>query len=366
MRRGSLLVGPGEQVRSSSYQSPIASWKPLLLLASLGLAGAKPYEDTRQRFSIELPEAWRLAPRFGDLYGMSFERTIEAGQRAMLTVHADPASATSLRAFADEVEAEWSRDKKTERLKETRREIAGQPAIVRELVVKSTKARVRSHVLRASGRWYHVRLEAPPAGMRVLEAELAAILDSFQPMRPREREPELAAPAEEDTEVAGTWIGAGDVELVLEPGGGFTLGSRSGRYTVSGRTLELSVAGKPAQRFEVERMGDELRLSSPSLRAPAIYRRAAAEGTANAGSDGPEGRWSTPTPSGPVELLLSPDGTFVMGPVQGRWTGGGGRLTLRGAQGESVTYRYSISGSTFVLSGGDLDAPLEFRRIPGG
>jgi hypothetical protein len=351
------------KVRSSSYQRLIAAWKlgaPIALLAISGIARADPYEDTKHRFVFDLPAGWRLAPRFGDLYGMSFERAIETDV-AVLTVHADPAPGSDLRSFADAVEAEWSRAEAAERSSESKRKIAGQSAIVREYAIKKRGRRARSYLFSAAGRFYHVRVDAPGAALRGLEPEIDGLLASFRPMKPP-AEAEEEEEEEEELDLSGTWIGKGGVRLVLTDEGGFSLGERSGRYKLEGRTLILSVTGKPPQRFEIQLQdrGAALALSSPNLPQPAIYRR---------GDSAPEasdrfimGHWTTETARGSVVLILSSDGVFEMAPLAGRWSVKGDRLTLRGGQGESVVYRFRLEGSTLVLSGGDLDAPLKFHR----
>ena len=57
---------------------PALSRWPLILglvaIVAASPASAAPlaYSDTKDRFELVLGEGWRLAPRFGDLYGMTF------------------------------------------------------------------------------------------------------------------------------------------------------------------------------------------------------------------------------------------------------------------------------------------------------
>ena len=52
---------------------------------------AKEYVDTKRRFSIDLPRGWKLAPRPGDIHGMSFRRDLD-GKFALFRVSVRPAS----------------------------------------------------------------------------------------------------------------------------------------------------------------------------------------------------------------------------------------------------------------------------------
>lgn len=347
-------------MRSFSYH------KTAILCAALASIAAS-YEDTRQRFTIELGPAWKLAPRFGDLYGTSFDRALEAGESATLTVHADPVEAPDLKTFADRVEAEWSRAAKTSRKKESKRIIAGHKSIERELAVDGTSRRARMFVLQANGRFYHLRFEAPAGAIRTLDKELDKILASFRPGAPKAVEDEEAAAEEFERAlpIQGVWIGKNEIRFELREDGGFTLGKREGRYVLKGDVLELETPGKAALRFiaALSEDGRELRLSTPSLPEPAIYRRSAQK---QPEGDAPlPGRWAADTPRGTIVLVLSPNGSFEMGPLHGRWSAQENRLKLLGGQGESVTYRFEIRGRTLRLSGGDLETALEFRRITG-
>jgi hypothetical protein len=347
-----------------SYQSAIGRWK-FLLLAAL-LMGAKPYEDTRQRFTVALPSGWALAPRFGDLFGMTFEKVFDLdGVRGKVafTVHADPVVAEDLPEFADRVEAEWSRDTKSARVSSKGDRVGPHRAVVREYALEGRGGvgRARSFAIEAAGRRYHLRIEAPGATLRPLEGEIRQLLDGFRPQAIAE----AAALEPPRLAVEGSWIGPGGVRLELREDGGFSLGAQHGRWHSEGSTLELSPKGKKKLRFEAALAADgaTLSLRSPRLPQPAIYRRAAAPAGA-AGVPPLPGRWSAEGPQGAMVLVLSDDGAFRLGPLEGRWSVRGDRLTLAGAKGERVIYRFELDPSGLRLTGGDLDAALLFHRLP--
>src|SRR5688500_18461584 len=74
-----------------------------LILAALP-AMAKPYVDTKKRFSVELPEGWRLAPLPGDTSGMVFQKSVD-GVPGTLRVSVRPlAPGETTKTSLDEVE----------------------------------------------------------------------------------------------------------------------------------------------------------------------------------------------------------------------------------------------------------------------
>lgn len=345
-------------MRDASYQSAITRWKAFVLLAgaSLVLAGSTPYEDTKQRFSLRLPEKWRLTPRFGDLWGMTFERTLEAGMSTALTVHVDPVPAVDLPGFAEAAERSWASNGPSTPVSAERATVAGRPAIVRDS--DQAGRRVRAYYLEAGGHYYHLRFEVSPALARTIEPEWGRILASFQPgAGPPARGAAATARAPSDAippGLLGTWRGKSGVTLVLKGERTFSMGGLKGRYTLEDDVLVLVVPGRSPLRFTVALDGDTLSLSAPSLAEPATYTRAPAdEGTLG-------GVWKTE--GGGTSLALSSGGKFEMGPLAGRWEASEDRLVLRGDRGEEVTYRYSLEGGVLTLSGGDLESPLVFRR----
>lgn len=350
-------------MRAGSYQTTFAPWKASLLFVGLGLllTGSTPYEDTKARFALRLPDKWRLTPRFGDLWGMTFERPLEAGTTTALTVHVDPVPALDLAAFAEAAEGTWASNGPVTPISADRTTIAGRPALTREL--DQAGRRVRAYYLEAGGHYYHLRFEAPPALARTIEPEWAAIVSSFRPAADakgapraglgRPPVPTSAPSAALPPGLVGNWKGKGGVSLTLKAERTFSMGGLKGRFSMEGDELVLVVPGRSPLRFTVALDGDALTLSAPNLAEPATYARAAAEDATLAGI------WTT---EGGIRLSLSRTGKFEMGPLAGRWDASEDRLVLRGERGEEVTYRYGLEGGVLTLSGGDLESPLAFRR----
>jgi hypothetical protein len=340
-------VHRGRRIEVLLVRRPIA---PLLLLVIV-CGGSKPYEDTKDRFHLRLPDAWKLAPRFGDLWGMTFQRALEAGQSTALTIHVDPVPATDLAGFAARAEQGWESAGASTLISASRTTVAGRPAMIRE--VDQAGRRVRAYFVEANGRFYHLRFEVPPALIRTVEPEWKAILDSFSPASgPAPRVGDKPAATALPPGLIGTWRGKSGVVLTLKGERTFSMGGMKGRFTVEDATLVLVVPGRAPLRFEWTLDGDNLSLSAPNLAEPVSYTRASADEGTLIGTWRAEG----------TTLELNKSGRFKMGPLAGSWDSGEERLILRGEQGEEVTYRYSLEGGALTLSGGDLEQPLSLRR----
>lgn len=351
----------------------VQAW--LVALVVVGALGARPYEDTKQRFTLEVPEAWRLAPRFGDLAGMTFERRLEAlGARdvAVLTVHVDPLAASHLDEFVRRVEADEGASGPAEERAAT---IAGRPARVRERRVGERV--IRGYFFDARGRYFHLRLEVPELTLRAVDAELAPMLASFTPGvggakapafgggstdTPAPASPPSSAPAARvpsrggPRAIVGRWRSPSGARLELGADGRFRMGPRQGTYTLSASQLVLDVPGKDpiTLTWALADEGRTLTLTGEALREPARYKR---DGAVDRGL---AGRWVATR--GRVELDLGADGQFTFGPLEGTWTEAEDHLVLRSARGDSVTYRATLDDDTLQLAGGDLEQPLVLRR----
>ncbi|MFO0728105.1 MAG: hypothetical protein U1E65_30270 [Myxococcota bacterium] len=338
----------------------------VLLLAVLlpgALAEASPllYEDTKERFRIALAEGWSLAPRFGDLYGMTFEKHLDGRETAVLTVHVDEVVANDLSSFAERAREVWAKD--DERTKERRTaKIAGRPALIRDSEQKDR--RIRSAFLEVQGRYFHLRLDAPKGLARTLEPDWNAAVAGFEARGKPGAVRAAPPPPRRSTGLEGTYERK-KVQLSLEPGGRFRLGDQSGSWELEEDELVLSIPEKKPIRFSyaLDTKAHTLTLHQPGMEAPAVYVRVEPEA-----ADRPahlEGRWEAEAAGRRTVLVLAASGSFEMGPLSGRWEQGPDRLTLFGGHGESVTYRYELGPGRLVLAGGDLDGPLTFRRSGG-
>jgi len=74
------------------------------------------------------------------------------------------------------------------------------------------------------------------------------------------------------------------------------------------------------------------------------------------------GTWEAPSPDGPVTVIVRPDSSASFGDEIVRWRIVSDTVYLA-IGGEWLGYNYAFKGSTLVLSGGDLEEPIELKRI---
>lgn len=314
--------------------------------------GPGTYEDTKSRFTLDLPRDWKLAPRFGDTFGMTFERALEGQATTALTVHVDPAIAQDLAGFAVAAEKAWQSAGPITMRSTSRVKVADRPALVHD--ADQAGRRIKAYFLESDGHYYHLRFEVPPGQARTVEADWEKMVASFRPgaSAPKAADPKL--PPSIPPGLMGSWRGKAGVAMTLRPDRTFAMGGLKGRWSIDGASLVLVVPGRSPLRFTMVLDGDVLELSTPNLEAPVRYDRAAPEDTSLAGT------WRS---TSGTTLVLSKSGHFEMGDLAGQWEDRDERLSLRGDGGaEEVTYRYSLADGVLTLAGGDLEAPLVLKR----
>lgn len=321
---------------------------PLLMAATL--AAAAPFQDTRGRFALELPEGWGLSPRFGDTDGMRFERRLSArmgGGVAHLSVQVRPeldpeagarADAAALAAQGYQVRRGAAR-------------VGGQAAL-RVTAERGGQVIRDDHIP-----GFMLRLEVAARDRRAVSKEVKAILRSF-----RARGAAPAAPKPPPAPAPGALEGRFESDvgtvLSLDGQGGFQLGASAGRYVVRGDALTLTPDGGAAQTFRYQLDGEVLVLTAPALTQPMRYRRQAPPRSAS-----PAGAWRTAGPDGELRLTLHPDGHFELAGQTGQWMVETPWLRLRRSDTEVVSYHFTLSDQTLRLSGGDLDDEVAFTRV---
>ena len=91
-------------MRRLSYQSQPISWKCLIAFTAIFVssAAAEPYQDTKNRYTLELPDGWTLKPIFGRADSVRFERKLRnSKQSAWLKLTVMPGVSTDLRSALD-------------------------------------------------------------------------------------------------------------------------------------------------------------------------------------------------------------------------------------------------------------------------
>ena len=74
------------------------------------------------------------------------------------------------------------------------------------------------------------------------------------------------------------------------------------------------------------------------------------------------GTWQTDTPDGPQTVVVRPDSSASFGEETVRWRVVADTVFLA-LGGEWIGYNYRLRGRTLTLSGGDLEEPVELRRL---
>jgi hypothetical protein len=347
-----------------------------VVLAALSLIAAKPYEDTRHRFRVELPDAWQLSPQFGDTHGMVFQRSVGARHRkslATLIIHVDSVPASDAKAYADAHEKALETQPGFERKSEGATTIGGLPALVREYKSFASKKqeiekKMRAHVLEAAGHHYLIHVETTARDFNKIESDLKTILKSFTPSAGEKKDP-VSMKIEETLEtpiLAGRWTNDDGLVMVLGGDGSFALAEAVGRYEVKDNVLTMIIPGQGRESFTfvLDGIAGTLTLSSPNLGSPMTYRRGGNAPARTSGDDAKDlaGKWITPTANGPLVLELRKDKSFTMGSSSGQWAAGANRLTLIKGGAETVSYIFRREGDRLALSGGDLEVEVVFTR----
>lgn len=347
-----------------------------MLLLAVALIAAKPYEDTRHRFRVELPEVWTLSPQFGDTLGMSFQRELGSRSRksqAALLIHVDPFQVNETREHADAYEKTLEEQGALEKKGESATTVGGNAALVRDyrLSVKKPKSEktIRVYFLEAAGHRYQLHVEAAPRDFDKLEGDLQKIMKSFKPLQGGTKsgvEPIKIDAIDSAPNLTGRWTNDDGLQMVLGGDGSFALAETTGRYEVQGNTLTMIIPnqGRESFTFAHDAVGGTLTLSSPNLETPMVYRKGGAttQSSKKEGSKAIVGRWITPTPNGPLVMDLRADGNFTMGAKSGQWSHSGERLTLIRTGSPGVTYTCALNGDRLALTGGDLEVEVVFSR----
>lgn len=360
---------------------------PAIVAASFTPAAraGQPYEDTKKRFRIELAEHWELAPRFGDMNGMTFQRVVRSRRGealAILLIQIDSSGASGPKEYADAVEKDLEKQPGFARLGASTTD-SGRPALVREYKMLASKKpriekRARAHYFEARGHLYLLHFESSAAEFARLEPEAEQMMRSFTPLEPAaasgsesvRRDPDSSS----KSEIAGRWTNNDGLVLILGDDGTFALADASGRYEVQGPTLTLIIPGQGRESFSFlhDAGAATLTLSSPNLGQPMTYRRATAskksdkrpskmDPSATRAAD-LAGRWTTPAPGGTLDLSLRPDKSFSMGAMKGQWSATADQLTLSRHGEAMIVYRFRIADGRLWLSGGDLEEEVVFGR----
>lgn len=75
-----------------------------------------------------------------------------------------------------------------------------------------------------------------------------------------------------------------------------------------------------------------------------------------------EGTWRAETPDGPRQVIVRPDSSASFGDETVRWRIVADSIFIALGD-EWMVYNFALAGRKLTLSGGDLEEPIELRRI---
>ena len=354
------------------YKKPF-SYNVLALFFVFGAlsAAAAPYNDTKDRFEIDLASGWRLAPVPLDGTGMVFKKDVDLSP-GLLRVHVAPwepglSVRSQFQKLMEPFEAEIG-------FHEISRRVQNKGGWLRHHINFTMFANGDARVVRkaqlemivAYGSAYVIYFECLEKGWKYFSADLRLMQKSFKPKINRDT---YAA-------VVGEWA---DVEngqsFILRKNNEFEMSHLKGIYTVDGGQMLLYLRDGQ-ERFRYRLQQKKLYLSNSNLTRPQTFKRIDLLRTKSTGSKKKEqkpksvkrmdlyGKWRVVDGSlaEPLTLFLSPTGTMAFGPMHGRWKYDNFTLTLTSVSGTQRVYHLSLDGRRMRMSGGDLDNEIILVR----
>lgn len=339
------------------------------LLAALP-AVAKPYTDTKKRFSLELEAGWELAPIPADTLGMNFRKKVNGvpGSLHVMVRALKPAETT--KATLDELEQSFLGELGYKPGGDVPTSVGLLPAVRRTFSVyasgdASTVRAIEIYALHAFGHAHVLHFETLEKSRSAFSRDLDRMLASYQAL----------AGKGDNAPLVGTWINQdGGTDLLLEEDGSFKLGPLSGGYRAERGGLTLYPAqGAAPEAFSYVLDGASLTVANRNVGEMRFKRSGAAR--YKPASDAPKvtgpltreqliGGWKVVDAAStePLRMQLGASGSCSFGPMSGRWRYSTGRLTITSTADVTITYAASLTDGKLVLSGGDLDRELTLVR----
>lgn len=246
----------------------------LALALSLGL----PYEDIHQRFTVDLPNEWQLAPMPGDTGGVTFRRTRE-GALAIVSIRVTEVKKISLDSYAKSIVSQTEKQKSYRRLAAGIDKLAGVAAYRHRYALdvdeeKKLKKTAEDRMAVVNGIGYVIHAESLEQTFDSFSADFTHFIDTFVPAGQQ-------APAQAQQTNAqrlvlvGTWRMEDDRNTVLQlnPNGTMAMAGFTGLYRIEGDKLVMQISGGQNETFTWNLVQDTLTLVAPSVGSPIKYKR---------------------------------------------------------------------------------------------
>lgn len=249
----------------------------MLALALVALLPSLAYQDIHQRFTVDLPNEWQLAPMPGDTGGVTFRRTRE-GVLAICSIRITNLKRMSLDTYVKKLIASNENEKGYRALIQEPDTLAGAPAYRRRFALDvdqegKIKKTVEERIAIANGIGYIIHVETLEGAFDSFVADFQHFIDTFKPAG--SEQPTSAQPSMGRFPVVGIWRMEGDANtvLALNPNGTLTMSGFTGLYRVEGGKLVVQLTGGIQEVFTWNLVGDTLTLVSPTLGEPIRYKR---------------------------------------------------------------------------------------------
>lgn len=96
--------------------------------------------------------------------------------------------------------------------------------------------------------------------------------------------------------------------------------------------------------------------------ALALLAASPAVGIAQSSPPDLTGTWEAESPDGPVTIIVRPDSSASFGEEIVRWRVASDTVYLA-IGGEWLAYNFALRGGTLTLSGGDLEEPIDLKKL---
>jgi len=235
------------------------------------------YEDIHQRFTIDLPDQWQLAPMPGDTGGVTFRRTREAAL-ALCTVVISELKKMTLDVYVKKWTDSVSQLQGYKAIESQPDKVAGSPAyrVKYSLPVdKEGKLRktVEDRIALINGVGYMIHTESLDQSYDSFKTDFQHFVDTFKPAGadPQQQQQQTVG----NLAVVGIWRMADDKNtvLTLNPNGTMTMAGYTGLYRIDGPRLVMQLTGGTQEIFTWNVVGDTLTLVSPQLGEAIKYNR---------------------------------------------------------------------------------------------
>ena len=342
-----------------------------VLLGSFGRpAAANHYEDTKNRFALELAAGWQLAPVPLDTEGMVFKKEVDLspGMLRVKVVAANPPGdslASHVRRVLLPFEREIGFHQESTRAVRING-IKGQKIIFTMFANGDARfvRRAQLNVLLAYGHIHVIYFECLQKAWRYFAPDLSHMLKRYEPRAGRDAYQPLA----------GEWADVVDgKKLRLGADNTFDMKHLEGMFTADGGEMILFLKnGKEKFRYHINQ--GKLYLRNHNLGEAQVFRplklsQKTKKNTRVVDSKPPDrdslyGKWRVVDQAlaEPLTLFLSPTGSMSFGPMHGRWALESHRLSLTSVNGTQRIYHVSIHQGRMRMSGGDLDKELILVR----